>query len=53
MTKHNALIINGPNLDQLGSREPEIYGHMSLSDIETYVPSNSGQAECEYSFYAV
>ena len=31
------LIANGVNLDLLGRREPEIYGHKNLNELEKYI----------------
>ncbi len=34
-----ALIINGPNLNYLGKRKPEIYGNRSLEELNEYINS--------------
>ncbi len=37
------LILNGPNLNLLGTRQPDVYGHTTLSDIEKMCKTH-GQA---------
>ena len=37
------LIINGPNLNMLGIREPEIYGDKSYEDLVDYIRAQRGE----------
>lgn len=40
-------LLNGPNLDRLGKREPEVYGSVTLAEIEEKVKSKSASYDCE------
>jgi len=41
------LIINGPNLNLLGTREPEVYGKITLDDIETQLKEKAEHLNVE------
>jgi len=43
-------VINGPNLDRLGKREPEIYGHTTLAGLEQALRAEFGGA-AELTFF--
>ena len=47
----NILLLNGPNLQLLGTREPEIYGSIRLSDIVDEVVELGKELNCEVTAY--
>ena len=44
------LFLNGPNLNLLGEREPEVYGRTSLADIEASVRERAAKLNVEIDF---
>ncbi len=47
----DVLVLNGPNLNLLGTREPDIYGDVSLGAIEQRLRRLAQEAGCRIEFY--
>ena len=45
------LVVHGPNLILLGTREPEISGYTTLDDINTMIAARAAEAGIETAFY--
>lgn len=47
------LVINGPNLNRLGKRQPEVYGTTTLNDVEALITAHAAslglEVECRQS----
>ena len=45
------LVINGPNLNLLGTREPGIYGHETLADVQSMLKKRAEELDVRISFF--
>ena len=45
------LVINGPNLNMLGIREPDIYGKSTYNDLITLIKTRAAELKCDIEFF--
>jgi 3-dehydroquinate dehydratase-2 len=45
------IVIHGPNLNLLGTREPEVYGSTSLAQIDAHLGALAKELDCEIESY--
>lgn len=44
-------VLNGPNLNRLGKRQPEVYGTLTLADVEQKITAHAAQVGLDVSFF--
>ena len=50
MSQQTVVVLNGPNLNLLGEREPQVYGHDTLAEVEALCRKAAGLAGLEIDF---
>ena len=43
----SVLVLHGPNLNMLGTREPEVYGRETLADIDALIAEHAGRLDAQ------
>jgi 3-dehydroquinate dehydratase II len=48
---HSVLVLNGPNLNLLGQRDPDVYGTTTLSDVEQLCRGTAKELDLDVQFF--